>query len=341
MSNYLNKAETNKLIRQVLKATFPGVKFSVKGSAREATYISWTDGPNDAQVSAVTDIFQSSGFDGMKDYQYNIYHTMNGEKITFGTDYIFTRRHVSDEVKQRSIDLIYKNNEQFFNDHNLDKPTLNNYWETLNNGDTDFFRETMNTRLFKLSFVFATPNDLVKSIVVTGNERDDYTKAEEKRANDDLEAKQAKDVQQTIIYTKALTETMTGTIKVTKVEVKYSEFRGLENKEYSFEEFEAIAATVTGSGGFYKTGIEVFFDNGESYALRIDLAPGLTSFLDYMVLRVTALNNDSKAANLLCKNEPDFYNFLATFFRTYNLNAPSYNENNNNVIYLGDNRKYH
>ena len=345
MSNYLNKTETNKLIRKVLKATFPGVKFSVKGSGRDATYISWVNGPNDAQVNQVTKRFKSAGFDGMSDYQYNIYHTMNGEKISFSADYIFTRRDISDEVTQRSIDLLYKKHLQYFNDHNLDKPTLNNYWETLNN--TDFFREEMNTRCFKLSFTFATPNDLVNSIVVTGSEYDDYTKAEEDRADIELKERQEKSVKETAYYKKVLAETMTGQIKIDSIVVKYSEFNKLENKNYTFEEFEAITATAGGDNGFYKTGVEVFFNDGESYQVRIDLSPGLSGFYDYMVLRVTALNDNLQAAQLLCKDEPEFYNFLTTFFRTYNLNAASYNEpkkvkiNNSNVIYLGDKRKVH
>jgi hypothetical protein len=62
-------------IRQLLKAAFPGVKFSVttdKFSMGDSIRIKWTDGPTDEAVSAITDQFSSGHFDGQTDcYEYS------------------------------------------------------------------------------------------------------------------------------------------------------------------------------------------------------------------------------------------------------------------------------
>ena len=71
--------ETGKEIRRALKAAFPGVKFSLRGS-RGTGYgwfsLDWTDGPTDRRVREVTGGFQSSYFDGMDDSNHQIPATM-------------------------------------------------------------------------------------------------------------------------------------------------------------------------------------------------------------------------------------------------------------------------
>lgn len=62
-------------LRVLLKATFPGVKFSVrtsKYSGGDNMRIEWTDGPNDAAVEAIVDQFSGGSFDGRDDsYTYS------------------------------------------------------------------------------------------------------------------------------------------------------------------------------------------------------------------------------------------------------------------------------
>ena len=71
--------ETGKEIRRALRAAFPGVKFSLRGS-RGTGYgwlsLSWTDGPTTRQVDAITNGFRDSYFDGMTDSTHQIPATM-------------------------------------------------------------------------------------------------------------------------------------------------------------------------------------------------------------------------------------------------------------------------
>lgn len=71
--------ETGQEIRKALRAAFPGVKFSLRGSrgtGRGWFSLSWTDGPTARQVDAVTNRFRSSYFDGMDDSTHAIPATM-------------------------------------------------------------------------------------------------------------------------------------------------------------------------------------------------------------------------------------------------------------------------
>ncbi|SIS23117.1 LPD29 domain-containing protein [Williamsia sterculiae] len=57
-------------IRKHLRATWPGVKFSVRcdrGTASSWIRVSWTDGPTDQQVRHETHQFQGAQFNGMTD----------------------------------------------------------------------------------------------------------------------------------------------------------------------------------------------------------------------------------------------------------------------------------
>lgn len=106
MTKYFTCAETSKLIRQSLKEAFPGVKFSVRSSTYAggaSISVSWTDGPNVAQVDSITKGFQASYFDSSIDYRGSIYHMMDGEHVQFGADYITSTRHYSDAAVERAI----------------------------------------------------------------------------------------------------------------------------------------------------------------------------------------------------------------------------------------------
>ncbi len=70
---YLSPAETAKLVRQRLKATFPGQKFSVRArkyAGGGSIDVRWEDGPLESEVGAVVKVYEGAGFDGSIDLKY-------------------------------------------------------------------------------------------------------------------------------------------------------------------------------------------------------------------------------------------------------------------------------
>ncbi|TFD11528.1 hypothetical protein E3T26_12675 [Cryobacterium sp. TMT1-21] len=70
MTDYISTKDTAKLVRVALKNAFPGVKFSVRmstGTASAWMNVSWSDGPTDREVSAVTALYEGRKFNGMTD----------------------------------------------------------------------------------------------------------------------------------------------------------------------------------------------------------------------------------------------------------------------------------
>lgn len=105
-TQYYSVAETAKLVRKALKEAFPDVKFSVRSSSYAggaSIGVSWTDGPNEPQVAAITNVFRGSYFDGMTDYQGARYAMIDGQMVRFGADYIHTRRSYSRRQCERVI----------------------------------------------------------------------------------------------------------------------------------------------------------------------------------------------------------------------------------------------
>ena len=84
-------------IRTLLKAEFPGVKFSVKSrrfSGGDAIDVEWIDGPTGSQVDAIIDQFSAGSFDGQTD-SYN--HRSSAFTQLFGdAQYIHSHRRLSD-----------------------------------------------------------------------------------------------------------------------------------------------------------------------------------------------------------------------------------------------------
>lgn len=106
-TRYLSCAETAKLVRQALKAEFPGVKFSVRSSTYSggaSIDVRWADGPTHAQVRATTQLYAGATFDGMQDlksYHRSLLAGPDGEvrEVHFGADFIFESRDISDELR--------------------------------------------------------------------------------------------------------------------------------------------------------------------------------------------------------------------------------------------------
>ena len=95
-------------IRIMLKAAFPGVKFSVKSdsfSMGDSVGVSWTDGPTAAEVDAITDKFSAGSFSGMDD-SYTYTSSPWGE--LFGSSkYVNTSRSLSDAAVAEILASIY------------------------------------------------------------------------------------------------------------------------------------------------------------------------------------------------------------------------------------------
>lgn len=73
MTRYITTKETATLVRQALKAAFPGVKFSVRmgtGTGSAWLSVTWTDGPTDSQVTPLVDRYAGSVWNANNDDSY-------------------------------------------------------------------------------------------------------------------------------------------------------------------------------------------------------------------------------------------------------------------------------
>lgn len=117
-----------KNIRAELKAAYPGVKFSVRSerfSMGNAIRVGWTDGPNTAQVEAITNKYKAGRFDGMEDYYE---YTRSDWNDAFGSGkYITTGRDYSDGMIASAIDAVYAKLRGNFERDGIDKPTVEQY----------------------------------------------------------------------------------------------------------------------------------------------------------------------------------------------------------------------
>jgi hypothetical protein len=111
---YVSAKETATLIRQALRAGWPGVKFSV----RTRTYaggasvdVKWTDGPTEDEVRATTNRYRGASFDGMRDLK-EFHDTVivdeegRPELVHFGAHFVGTDRKVSDALVAAATDLL-------------------------------------------------------------------------------------------------------------------------------------------------------------------------------------------------------------------------------------------
>ena len=127
---HISPKDTAKLIRDVLKESFPGVKFSVKTktySGGASIDIYWTDGPSDALVSPICDLFSGAYFDGMIDYKGYRTHMLDGERVHFGADYTFTHRDYSPPLIQKAIDAAWTKYRANFELKDIAKPTVDDF----------------------------------------------------------------------------------------------------------------------------------------------------------------------------------------------------------------------
>ncbi len=178
----LSVVETARLLRQALKESFPGVKFGIRSSSYAngaSVRVNYTDGPTTEAVKTVTDKFDGSYFDGMTDYKGSIYHTIDGEKVSLGNDFVFLNRHDSDVAVQYAIDKNYEDLKPNFLEMVTSKPTVAQYNDgfmrnvPLGHGFREddfirFMRKTLNENTWY--FKKQRKSKTADSIVVTGDD---------------------------------------------------------------------------------------------------------------------------------------------------------------------------
>ncbi len=98
MTEYISVTDTAKLVRKALKANWPTTKFSVISksySMGASITIFWTDGPTDKAVEEKVKCFEGASFDGMIDLKSYHDSILDGRKVQFDADYVFTQRNIS------------------------------------------------------------------------------------------------------------------------------------------------------------------------------------------------------------------------------------------------------
>ena len=87
---YYTATETAKLIRKELKMIFPTIKFSIKKSSGSAIWVSFQGTSLQGEaVNALVRKYRGCDFDGMTDSKNYLTHEVNGQKISYGADFIF------------------------------------------------------------------------------------------------------------------------------------------------------------------------------------------------------------------------------------------------------------
>jgi Large polyvalent protein associated domain 29 len=101
---HISCADTAKEVRKVLKAEFPGVKFSVRShtyAGGASIRVRWTDGPTGKAVDGVVQNFKGATFDPMIDLKSYVTTVIVLDGVPteahYGADYIFTERDLSPE----------------------------------------------------------------------------------------------------------------------------------------------------------------------------------------------------------------------------------------------------
>ena len=110
-TKYMDVTAVAKLVRRSLKEAFPDVKFSVRSksySGGSSIRVRWTDGPSEPEVKAVVERFEGGYVDGMTDYKGGYVHELNGERVDFLCDFIFTERKFSREAYSQALEHVWE-----------------------------------------------------------------------------------------------------------------------------------------------------------------------------------------------------------------------------------------
>lgn len=127
--------ETAKKIRQALKVSFPGVKFSVRSSifaGGDSVDVSWTDGPLSNDVDTILGQFTSGHFDGMQDMYVSGCYQYDG-KLYNGAKYVMGQRKLSNEYRA-TIEAYMEEN---YGDVNINSYE---YWGQFNRAEKEMIK---------------------------------------------------------------------------------------------------------------------------------------------------------------------------------------------------------
>ena len=83
---YYSVSETAHFARKALHSVFPQVAFSVRSSSYAggaSITVEWTDGPSEADVKTITELFVAGGFDGMIDMKYSCWAWMTPDGTVY------------------------------------------------------------------------------------------------------------------------------------------------------------------------------------------------------------------------------------------------------------------
>lgn len=80
MHRYISAKDTAAILRTVLKAAFPTVKFSVRTDRGSSVSVTWFDGPNAEKISGIVDDYDGEGFDGSCDLAFSHFHWLMPDK---------------------------------------------------------------------------------------------------------------------------------------------------------------------------------------------------------------------------------------------------------------------
>jgi len=91
------QAQVAKIIRDILKKSYPGIKFSVTSKSfagGDSVRIDWEDGPTYSTIQAIGDQYQMGHFDGMTDcYEYK--HDRTGPQVK----YVICQRSMAEKTR--------------------------------------------------------------------------------------------------------------------------------------------------------------------------------------------------------------------------------------------------
>jgi hypothetical protein len=104
VARYIDTKDCAKLVRRALREAFPDVKFSVRSSVYangSSVHVNWTDGPTQAQVQYVAKRYEGASFDGMIDLKSYHDSELDGERVSFGADFVICQRRFSGDFLRR------------------------------------------------------------------------------------------------------------------------------------------------------------------------------------------------------------------------------------------------
>lgn len=125
--DYFSCAEVAKLVRAALKESFPGTKFSVKShtySMGATVSVCWMDGPNEAQVESITNLFYGLQSEGVDSTTTRVKYVVDGVPVKFLADQVLVQRVFSEAFIQEAIDNLYSSLKDSFDLHRIEKPTI-------------------------------------------------------------------------------------------------------------------------------------------------------------------------------------------------------------------------